>query len=177
MIKLTEIAEAGIFNKPHGIKGEISATLDFDIELDSVKCIIIAVDGIFVPFFLESVRPKTAETCLLTIEGIDSEEKARQLTNKSFYILRSDLPDEEDDDEDGMYASDFIGYTVTDRDLGTIGTIVGINDSTENVLFVVETPDGSELLLPVADEFIEAIDTDNEVLEMNIPEGLTDLNQ
>lgn len=63
MIKLTEIAEAGIFNKPHGIKGEISATLDFDIELDSVECIIIAVDGIFVPFFLESVRPKTAETC------------------------------------------------------------------------------------------------------------------
>ena len=66
MIRLAEIAEAGHFNKPHGIKGEMSATLDFDLDLDNVKCIIVSVEGIFVPFFIRSWRPKTADTCLLT---------------------------------------------------------------------------------------------------------------
>lgn len=77
MILRTDITEAGVFNKPHGIKGEISATLDFDIDLSDVKCIVLDVEGIFVPFFIVSVRPKTSETVLITINGIDSEQKAR----------------------------------------------------------------------------------------------------
>lgn len=89
MILRTDITEAGVFNKPHGIKGEISATLDYDTDLSEVKCIVIEIEGIFVPFFIVSVRPKTAETCLLTIDGIDSEEKARTLTGRAFYLLNS----------------------------------------------------------------------------------------
>ena len=52
MIRLTEIAEAGYFNKAHGIKVEISATLDIDIDLNEVKCLVVPVEGIFVPFFM-----------------------------------------------------------------------------------------------------------------------------
>ncbi len=84
MILRTDITEAGVFNKPHGIKGEISATLDFDIDLSDVKCIVLDVEGIFVPFFIVSVRPKTSETVLITINGIDSEQKARTLTGRPF---------------------------------------------------------------------------------------------
>ena len=175
MIKLPEIAEAGLFNKPHGIKGEISATLDIDIELNDVRCIIIAIDGIFVPFFLTSVRPKNADTFLLSIDGIDTEEKAQRLTNKPFFVLRSDLP-EDDASEDGMYASDFIGYKVIDRTIGEIGEIVDINDTTQNVLFIVRTHNGQEIFLPVVDEFIDSFDTEKKILETNLPEGLVDLN-
>lgn len=178
MIRLFEIAEAGVFNKPHGINGEISATLDIDVDLNTVRCIVVSVDGIFVPFFLSSVRPKTAETVLLTIDGIDSEAKTQQFINKPFYLLRSDIPEEEDayGDEDGMYASDFIGYTVIDRHLGELGDITGINDSTQNILFIIETPDNKELLLPVADEFIESFDIDKKVLRTDLPDGLADIN-
>lgn len=178
MIRLTELAEAGHFNKTHGIKGEISATLDIDIDLDDVKCIVISVEGIFVPFFVSSCRPKTADTCLLTIDGIDSEAKARQLVNRPFYILRSDIPDDPDDEDDdeGLYASDLIGFKVSDASLGDIGTITGINDSTQNVLFIIETSDGKEIYIPVADEFIEEIDSDSETVRTDLPEGLVDLN-
>lgn len=178
VIRLTELAEAGHFNKTHGIKGEISATLDIDIDLDEVKCIVISVEGIFVPFFVNSCRPKTADTCLLTIDGIDSEAKARQLVNRPFYILRSDIPDDPDgdDDDEGLYASDLIGFKVTDTSLGDVGTITGINDSTQNVLFIIETADGKEIYVPVADEFIEEIDSDSKTVRTDLPEGLVSLN-
>ena len=64
MIRLSEIAEVGRFNKPHGIKGEISVSINTDIDLNDVKCVIVPIDGIFVPFFLQTVRPKTADTSL-----------------------------------------------------------------------------------------------------------------
>lgn len=176
MIKRTEITEAGVFNKPHGIKGEISATLDIDIDLAGVKCIVMEVEGIFVPFFISSVRPKTAETCLVTIDGIDSEEKARRMAGKSFYVLDSDLPDDADDDEDGFYASDLVGYTVVDSQLGELGEITDFNDSTSNVLFIVSRPDGSEIYIPVADEFIDEVDTSAAKLLTTLPEGIVDLN-
>lgn len=175
MIKLSEIAEIGRFNKPHGIKGEISVSVDGNIDLDDVKCIIVRIEGIFVPFFINSVRPKTADTSLITIDGIDSEEKAQELTNRDIYILRSDLPEKETD-EDGLYASDLIGYEINDITSGNIGVIEDINDSTQNILFIVRTPEGKELYIPVAEEFILSVNPDNETVRTDIPIEILTLN-
>ncbi|MBD5271639.1 MAG: 16S rRNA processing protein RimM [Bacteroides sp.] len=178
MIKRNEITEAGVFNKPHGIKGEISATLDIDIDLNEVKCIVLDVEGIFVPFFISSVRPKTSETCLIMIDGIDSEEKARTLTGHPFWILDSDLPDDDDDDDDddGFYAADLIGYRAVDSTRGDLGEIVDINDQTANILFIVRRDDGSEFFIPVAQEFIDGVDPDGPTLLVSLPDELIDLN-
>ncbi len=141
MILRTDITEAGVFNKPHGIKGEISATLDYDTDLSDVKCIVIEIEGIFVPFFIVSVRP---------VDDPDGEE--------------------------GFYASDMVGYTVTDSELGTIGEITDYNDSTDNLLFIVTTPDEKEVYIPVADDFINEIDQDTHTLHTTLPQGIVDLN-
>ena len=54
MIKKDEVFKIGIFNKPHGVKGEISFTFTDDI-FDRVECeyLVCLLDGIFVPFFIE----------------------------------------------------------------------------------------------------------------------------
>ncbi|WP_280122459.1 ribosome maturation factor RimM [Duncaniella muricolitica] len=177
MILRTDITEAGVFNKPHGIKGEISATLDFDIDLSDVKCIVLDVEGIFVPFFIVSVRPKTSETVLITIDGIDSEQKARTLTGRPFYLLDSDIPEPDDaDGEGGFYLSDLIGFTLADSIAGTVGEITDYNDATANLLLIVTTPDGEEVYIPVADEYIDEVDTDTRTLHTTLPSGIIDLN-
>ncbi|MDE6556056.1 MAG: ribosome maturation factor RimM [Duncaniella sp.] len=183
MIKRTDLIEAGKFNKPHGIKGEISVTLDLDVDLAAARCIVIEIDGIFVPFFINGFRPKTAETSLVTIDGIVSEEDIRDFVNKPFFLLRNDpvmLCDDNDssdnDDEDGYYAADLIGFKVVDSAIGELGTVTDINDSTANVLFVIRRADGSEILIPVADEFIDAIDPDAAVIELSVPEEIINLN-
>ena len=55
MIKKDEIFKIGIFNKPHGVKGEVSFTFTDDI-FDRVDCeyLVCLLDGIFVPFFGEA---------------------------------------------------------------------------------------------------------------------------
>lgn len=177
MILETDITEAGVFNKPHGLKGEISATLDFDVDLTEVKCIVLDVDGIYVPFYPVSVRPKTAETVLITIDGIDSEQKARTLTGKTFYLLDSDLPEYDDEDGDeGFYITDLIGYTLVDSDAGEVGEITDYNDSTSNLLFIITTPSGEEIYIPATEEYIDSVDPENGIVHMTLPEGIIDLN-
>lgn len=175
MITDDEIILAGKFNKPHGINGEIAATLDLDADLARIKCVVTDIDGIYVPFFIESVRPKSTDTVLLSIAGINNETAAATLSNHPIYLLRDDVDDIEDEDEDGFYAEDLIGYTIVDDRRDTIGKIVDYNDSTENVLFVVNTNDGNEIFIPVADELIEEIDTEKKIIYMSLPEGITQL--
>lgn len=178
MISRADIHPVGKFLKPHGVNGEIAILKDYDtLDFNDHNCVIVDVDGIFVPFFLESVRPKGADTDLVKIEGVTNEIKAASLANKTVYVLRSEIidTDPEDGDSDGFYAEDFIDYTVKTRDNVAIGKIVGIDDSTDNYLFIVEQTDGNNLLIPVADEFITAIDTSLREIEMDLPEGIFDL--
>lgn len=46
MITLDRLTPIGRLGKPHGINGEINAYLDVDIDIDSLKRIILMIDGI-----------------------------------------------------------------------------------------------------------------------------------
>lgn len=170
---------AGHFGKPHGIKGEISAYLvDPDIDLKSARCLFVERDGIMVPFFISSLRPKSSETDLVTIDGVTSEQEAREFSHSLFWLRPEDMPADSalDPDADGFYAADLIGFIVRDSEAGVIGKITDINDDTNNVLFIVTSPTGAEILIPVADEFIDGIDTESHVIDMTVPAEILSLN-
>ena len=56
MILKEELTEIGRFGKPHGIQGEINATVDDDVDVDAINRIVVNIDGIYVPFFIRSIR-------------------------------------------------------------------------------------------------------------------------
>lgn len=172
MIKIEDITKIGQLVKPHGIKGEITATIDYDIDLTELKCIIVNVDGIFVPFFINDERPKSSETVILTIDGVTDDSMAKQLCGTDYYALNSDLDFSDAPDNEGGYVSDFIGYTIVDSAGNSIGTITDYDDSTANVLFIVRRLDDVIVYIPVADEFIDAINPGSKTVTMSLPEGL-----
>lgn len=179
MIDRADIRPVGKFLKPHGINGEITILRDFDsLDFNDYSCVIVEIDGIFVPFFINSVRPKGAETDLVRIDGISDERHVARLSNKTVYVLCSEIPDDDnDEDEDRLYADDFIGYKVIIDGIGLFGKITGIDDSTANYLFIVETTDGKTLLIPVADEFVTEVKPDIKEISMCLPDGLLDIQQ
>ena len=178
MITDKEIRPIGHIVKPHGINGEVAATIDCNIDLADLRCIVLKIDGINVPFFIASVRPKGPETVLLKIDGYDSDEALSEFLNKDFYALASELDlltGGDDEGDEGLYAADLVGFDLFGSDGTQIGRISGLEDSTANVLFIVSRPDGPELLIPVADDFITEIDTEGRYLTMDLPEGLLHL--
>ena len=163
MIKKEDIVEIGKFQKTHALKGELNALLDVepDYAFDG-NPLIVSVDGIFVPFYPESVRPKGSESYLVKLRDIDSQQDAAMFVNKAIYGLRSDLADYFDD-PDAELTADFVGFRIVDSSLGEIGTVTDIDD-------------GDTVYIPVAEEFIDAIDDDRQVIETTLPDGLVDLN-
>lgn len=177
MILRDDIIEIGRYNKPHGVNGEISASVDVDVDvLRKFSCLISEIDGIYVPFFVEAMRSKSASTALLTIDGIANEQQATLLVNRDVYVLKSEYQQlSSDEDCDEMPIDFFIGFEVYNQDDEKIGDIVDVDDSTENVLFVVEREDGSEVSIPAAEDLIEDLNVDAKEITMYIPEGLLDL--
>ena len=177
MILREELIAIGHYNKPHGVVGEISATVDVDYDvLQSLTCLVSEIDGIYVPFFVNACRPKTADTVLLTIDGIASEQEAARLVNHDIFALKRDYSAASDEaDADGYPLDYFIGFELQDSDEKRVGVIIAVDEQTENAIFIIDR-DGDELMVPTNDDLIVEFDIDKRVMVMDLPQGLIDLN-
>lgn len=176
MILRQQITSIGSIFKPHGIKGELSASIDADIDLDELQCVVLDIDGIFVPFFIDEWRSRGSESVLIKFDGVDSESAAASFANKELFAITEQLPIADDDDDDErLYYDDIVGFTIYDGDT-EVGQVSMVDDSTANVLMHVITASGSTVLLPLSADLINDVDADNKILKMNLPDGLIDLN-
>jgi len=61
MIRRDELTPIGTIYKPHGINGEVTATFEQGVDPESLRCIVLDRDGIFVPFFINSIRSRGSQ--------------------------------------------------------------------------------------------------------------------
>lgn len=170
MIKNEEVYKIGKLGKAHGIKGELSMQVDDDI-FDRVEAeyLILELDGIMVPFFMEEYRFKTDETALVKFEGIDTQERARELTGTEVFFPREMA---EADDNDELSYAQLVGYAVINAsDQKEVGVIEYVDEQTLNIMFELE--DGT--LIPASEELIIEIDVEKKTIMMDIPQGILDL--
>ena len=169
MIRQDEIYKIGQLGKPHGIKGEITFSFTTDV-WDRVEAdyLVLSIDGIFVPFFLEEYRFRGEHSALLKFQNIDSIEDAQEISGAEVYFPYSLTPEDDDADYTWSY---FEGFHVYDEKAGDLGSIVRVDESTENVLFELE----SGHLLPAVEAFITDNDYEGRTIHMNLPEGLLEI--
>ena len=169
MIRREEVYKIGKLGKAHGVKGEISFLFDDDV-FDRVDAdyLILDIDSILVPFFIEEYRFKTDSNALIKFEGMDTQEQVRELTGCDVYFPR-ELADE---DSDSLSWSALVGYELIEAKTGDIiGKIASIDDATINILFELE--DGR--LIPASEELITNVDTKKHQIEIELPEGILEL--
>ncbi|SFL10689.1 ribosome maturation factor RimM [Proteiniphilum acetatigenes] len=170
MISRKDILQVGSTQKPYGIKGEIIIRFRkaeyADVETEYY---FLEIEGIPVPFFVEEFTYSTDVTARVKFEDVDDEIAAARYVNTDVYLPRELVKSQE---EQTMADWDyFTGFTVIDQHGVKLGVIEEVDDSTLNVLFVVRK-DGKEYLIPATEDFIVAIDEENNLIEMYLPEGL-----
>ena len=170
MIKREDLVKIGQFKKPHGIKGEISLNFTNDSFDESERPFLICeLDRIFVPFRIEEYRFRSDSSALIKLKNMDSEEKVKILTNKEVYFSKEYI--REDIEDDSFTWDYFVGFSLADKQTGFMGTIIEIDDSTLNTLFIVEK-DGEEFLIPANEGMITHIDKELKQISVELPEGL-----
>ena len=169
MIKQEDVYKIGRLGKAHGVKGEVSFQFTDDI-FDSVDAeyLVLDIDGILVPFFMEEYRFRNDSVCLVKFCDVDTQQRAQELTGCDVYFPRA-LAEEADET---LSLASLVGFEIISvSDGSVIGTIASIDDTTQNILFEVE--DGT--LIPASDELIEDIDTGQRQIKMTIPTGLLEI--
>ena len=169
MIREEEVYKIGKLGKTHGVKGEISFLFDDDV-FDRVDAdyLVLKVDGILVPFFIEEYRFKSDSNAIIKFEDIDTQERARELTGCDVYFPRELA----DSDEGTLTWASLTGFDIIDAKSGTkAGTIASVDDTTLNTLFELE--DGR--LIPASEDLITDIDQSSRTVTILLPEGLLDL--
>lgn len=174
MILPDEIAPIGYIHKQHGVQGELTILFTVDIQQFDSEFLILEIEGIFVPFFIKNKLIKKDRSALITFEGISSVEKSKKLIGKTIYLPKQDIRIAEETPQSPIH--ELIGYVIIDKTNGEIGPIEAIEDTTENVLFVVSYQN-AELLIPVVESFIEKIDDRGKVIFTQLPIGLLEINQ
>ena len=169
MIKREDVYKIGRLGKAHGVKGEVSFQFDDDI-FDTIDAdyLILEIDGILVPFFMEEYRFRNDSLALVKFCDVDTQQRASELTGCDVYFPRSVA----DEGTEGLSLSMLVGFDIVDAsDNKVVGKIAAIDDSTQNVLFEME--DGT--LIPASDDLITNIDTNRRQIIMQIPEGLLEI--
>jgi len=78
-------------------------------------------------------------------------------------------------DPDDFRWTDLVGFLVIDEEHGELGDIIEVQEMPQQFIATVEMEDGKQLMFPLSEDLILGIDGDEEVLEVDLPEGLVDL--
>lgn len=172
MINLEELQRIGTIIKPHGVGGEMAITVPAALDwADNIDCLICSMDGIPVPFWIESLREKSHTTLLVKFENVDSVEQTSRFIGVTVYMpLRFVVHN----DDEGLEWGTFLDWKVYDNSAGYLGTIHAVDDSTPNILFLV--CDGSrERIIPANEDWIVRMDQKRREIVYNLPQGVVDL--
>jgi 16S rRNA processing protein RimM len=159
--------------KKYSFKGEVLAKLDADEPdlYENLDAIFLDLRGNLVPFFIEASQLHKSELLRIKFEDVDTEADADSIMKCELYLPLEFLPKLADDK---FYYHEIVGFDMIDITYGNVGIITGVNDSTAQALFEVDH-DGTEVLIPMNDEFIDKVDKPNKTIFVNTPEGLIDL--
>ena len=159
--------------KKYSFKGELLVKLDTDdpIIYTKMESVFIDKNKNLIPFFIERSSLHKSTLLRVKFEDIDNEEDADKLLKSELYLPLEFLPQLTGNK---FYYHEIFGFEAEDLSFGLIGIIKGVNDSTNQAILQIDR-NGSEILIPLIDDFIKSVDREQKKIILKVPEGLIDI--
>ncbi|PJF25608.1 MAG: 16S rRNA processing protein RimM [Phototrophicales bacterium] len=159
--------------RPHGIRGELRLRIltDYPERLTAGKQLYLGEDvgdTRMQTFTIEALRTNK-EYGLLKLAEIDDRSTAELLRDLLVMIpLDQAVPLEEGE----VYLFELIGMAVQTDTGESFGEIIDIIETGANDVYVVDSPQHGEVLLPAIDECILKIDAEARIVTIHLMDGL-----
>lgn len=171
-MNINEAFYIGYLTKTRGLKGEMQLYFEFDDYMDlDLDVLFLEVSQKLVPYFVGDIKLHHNSTAYLYLEDVDHVDKAKELIKKKVYLPNDKMPERDPDD---FRYTDLVGYLVVDEQEGELGEITAVQEFPQQFLATVDF-NGQELLFPLSEDLILGIDEEEQVIEVELPEGLIDL--
>ncbi|MFF3177403.1 ribosome maturation factor RimM [Streptomyces sp. NPDC057900] len=159
--------------RAHGIKGEVTVEVRTDEpELRLGPGAVLATEPASAgPLTIETGRVHSGRL-LLRFAGVRDRTAAEALRNT---LLISEVdPEELPEDPEEFYDHQLMDLDVVLADGTEIGRITEITHLPSQDLFIVERPDGTEVMIPFVEEIVSEIDLEEQRAVITPPPGLID---
>lgn len=162
--------QVGVISSTHGVRGEVKVfpTTDDVTRFRQLKKVYLDTGREMLPLEIQNVK-FFKQFAILKFKGIDNINDIEKYRGKSLMIDREDAVDL---DEDEYFIADMIGMKVCTEDGSEFGTLKDVMETGANDVYIIDSPEHGEVLIPAIRECILDVDMDEERVTIHLMEGL-----
>lgn len=169
---MEDILRVGVITKTHGIRGEVKVfpTTDDPKRFKKLKEVLLDTGKERRKMAIESCRFQK-NLVILKFKGIDNINDVEQYRKCDLYVSRKNAVRLEPNEN---FIVDLIGLKVVLENGSEFGILTDVLKTGANDVYVVETSDGKEVLLPAIKQCILDVNLDEKKVMIHLMKGLVD---
>ncbi|MDQ8750907.1 ribosome maturation factor RimM [Elizabethkingia miricola] len=162
----------GRITRRHGLSGNVILKMDTDQPefYSKMESMFIEINGLLVPFFVDKLSWSKGDSLNILFKN-SNEALVDQVIGKEVYQPLSSLPKLSGKQ---FYYHEIVGYEIKDTEGKSYGLIRSVNDQTAQHYFILVLND-KEVVVPIIKDWIIALDREEKIMTMQLPEGLLDV--
>ena len=169
---MEDLLQAGVITTTHGIRGEVKVfpTTDDVHRFEDLDSVLLDTGRDYMKLEIENVK-YFKQYAILKFKGIDNINDIEKYKGRCLYVTRDQaIPLEEDE----YYIADLIGLDVYLESGEKFGVLKDVMETGANDVYIVETEEGKEVLIPAIHECVLDIDVEENRMEIHLMDGLLD---
>lgn len=169
---MEDLLQAGVITTTHGIRGEVKVfpTTDDVHRFEDLDSVLLDTGREYIELEIENVK-YFKQYAILKFKGINNINDIEKYKGRSLYVTRDQaIPL----DEDEYYIADLIGLDVYLENGEKFGILKDVMETGANDVYIVETEEGKEVLIPAIHECVLDIDVEENRMEIHLMDGLLD---
>ena len=166
---MEQFLQVGVISSTHGIRGEVKVfpTTDDAARFKKLKKVFLDTGRDRMELEIQSVR-FFKQFVIVKFKGIDNINDIEKYRGKSLTVPRQDAVKLEKDE---YYIADLIGMDVF-TDEGHFGTLKDVMETGANEVYIVDSDDHGDVLVPAIRECILVVDVEGGKMKIRLLDGL-----
>ena len=166
---MEDLLKVGVITTTHGVRGEVKVypTTDADRFLD-LEYVLLDTGRENRKLEIENVK-YFKNLVILKFRGIDNINDIERYKRCPLLVERKDAVELE---EDEYFIADMIGIEVVTEDDKPFGTLKDVMETGANDVYVIDTDEHGEVLVPAIRECILDVDIENQKMKIHLMDGL-----
>lgn len=169
---MENLLQVGVITQTHGIKGEVKIfpTTDDVNRFKKLKHVLLDTGKEKIELEIEGVK-FFKQYVILKFKGFDHINEIEKYKGKSLLVTRENAVKLKKNE---YFIADMIGMKVVTDEEKEFGILKDVMLTGANDVYVVETYDGKEVLLPAIKQCILKVDIEEQIMVVHIMKGLLD---
>ena len=167
---MEELLQVGVITSTHGVRGEVKVfpTTDDAARFKQLKHVLLDTGREMKPLEIQGVK-FFKQFVILKFKGIDNINDIERYKRCPLLVERKDAVELK---EDEYFIADMIGIQVETEDGEVFGTLKDVMETGANDVYVIDTEEHGEVLVPAIKECILDVDVENRKMAIHLMDGL-----